>query len=138
MPSVKTAAPLVLAAGLLFAGCGSPSADLFEVERTGADKNANVTLLVSDGGTVTCNAGKPIPIDAQRLLEAREIARDLEAQAALGIQLDAPKDSILRYVVRSGAGTIEFSDTSQGRTKEMNRVVAFTSAVTEDVCKLER
>ena len=122
----------------LLAGCGSPSADLFEIERSGRDTNANVRLVVSDGGSVTCNGGKPIPIDSERLLEARELARDLEAQAALGLQLEPEDGSTLRYVVRTGAGSIEFSDTSEGRTKEMNRLVAFTTAVTEQVCRLER
>ena len=134
----RAAVALAAALALALAGCGTPSADLFEVKRSGADTNANVTLLVSDGGSVTCNGGKPIPIDAERLLDARELARDLEPQAALGLQLEAEKSSTLRYVVRTGAGTIEFSDTSDGRTKEMNRLVAFTKAVIEDVCKLRR
>ena len=52
-----------LAALILLAGCGgSPAADLFEVKRSGADANANLTLLVSDDGTVTCNGGKRTPI----------------------------------------------------------------------------
>lgn len=138
MPSVMPVAAAVILAAVVLAGCGSPSADLFEVKRTGRDTNANVTLLVSDGGTVNCNGGKALPIDADRLLDARELARDLEPQAALGLQLEAQDSSTLRYVVRTGAGTLEFSDTSAGRTKQMNRVVAFTTAITEQVCKLER
>lgn len=128
----------ILVVALALAGCGTPSADLFEVRRTGPDRNANVTLLVSDGGSVSCNDGEPIPVDPDRLLEARELARDLEAQAALGLQLDPEKDSILRYAVRTGAGTLEFSDTSKGRTPEMNRVAAFTKTMVEDVCRLSR
>ena len=137
LPPRRMIAP-VAALALALAGCGSPSADLFEVKRSGRDTNANVRLLVSDGGSITCNDAKPIPIDAERLLEARELARALETQASLGLQLEPAKNSTLRYVVRTGAGTLEFSDTSAGRTKEMNRLVAFTTAVTEQVCKLER
>jgi hypothetical protein len=126
----------LVAAGL--AGCGTPSADLFEVDRSGKDKNANVNLVVSDGGTATCNGGKPKALPGDMLLDARELARDLEAQAALSIDLPAEKNSTLRYVVRTQAGKVEFSDTSRGRPKTFDRTVAFTKTVIEDVCGIER
>lgn len=126
------------AAALLAAGCGTPSPDLFEVRRTGEDANADVTLLVSDGGTVTCNGGEPKALDSDRLLQARDLSRDLASQAALGLELEPEEGSMLRYSVRTADGTIAFSDTSQGRTPEMNRLVAFTKHVVENVCGIER
>jgi hypothetical protein len=133
----------LLAAGpaavvLLATGCGSPSADLFEVVRSGADRNANVRLLVSDDGTVRCNRGKPVPMGAERLLIARELERDLETQAALGLELPKGRGAILSYTARLEAGTIGFSDRSRGRPRSFNRLVAFTSDVAKRVCKLER
>jgi hypothetical protein len=134
---VRRAAALVLAlAGL--SACGSPSADLFEVERTGKDRNANVTVVVSDGGTAACNGGKAKALPGDMLLDARELARDLEAQAALSIDLPKEKNSTLRYVVRTQAGKVSFSDTSRGRPKTFDRAVAFTKTVIEDVCGIER
>jgi hypothetical protein len=127
-----------LALGLALASCGSPSADLFEVERTGPDRNANVRLLVSDGGSVRCNGGKPKPLDAKRLLTARALARDLEGQAQLGLELPRERGSILSYRVRLEEGTISFSDRSRGRPPSFNRLAAFTTDVAERVCKLER
>ena len=127
----------LLAAGLL-AGCGAPSADLFVVTRSGKDRNANLKLLVSDDGTVTCNQRKPVPMGAKRLLDARELARDLEKQAALGIDLPKEKGSILAYTVRLEAGTIAFADTSRGLPKAFSRVEAFTADVAERVCKIRR
>src|SRR6478736_5747397 len=47
-----------LLAALTVTGCGYAQPDLFEVQRSGADRNANVNLVVNDGGTVTCNKGK--------------------------------------------------------------------------------
>ncbi len=58
---------------VLIAGCGSPAADLFEVKRSGDDRNANLTLLVSDDGSVTCNGGKRHPVPGELLLQAREL-----------------------------------------------------------------
>ena len=124
----------LLALAVLAGGCGSPSADLFEVVRSGADRNANVRLLVSDDGTVRCNRGKPVPMGAERLLTARE----LETQAALGLELPKGRDAILSYRARLEAGTIAFSDRSRGRPSSFNRLVAFTSDVAKRVCKLER
>ena len=127
-----------LAAVLLVGGCGAPSADLFEVVRSGKDRNANVRLLVSDDGTVRCNRREPVPLGAERLLTARELARDLETQAALGLELPRPRGSILSYRVRLEDGTIAFADRSRGLPPAFNRVAAFTADVAERVCKLNR
>jgi hypothetical protein len=134
---VRRALAATLLLGLL-AGCGAPSADLFEVVRSGKDRNANVRLLVSDDGTVRCNKRKPVPMGAKRLLAARELARDLEKQAALGLELPREKGWILSYRVRLEAGTIAFADRSRGIPKSFSRLEAFTSDVVEDVCKIRR
>jgi hypothetical protein len=134
---VRRALAGLLAAGLL-AGCGAPSADLFVVTRSGKDRNANLNLLVSDDGTVRCNKGKPVSMGAKRLLDARELSRDLQKQAALGLELPKEKGSILAYKVRLEAGTIGFADTSRGLPKTFSRVEAFTADVAERVCKIRR
>jgi len=127
-----------LAAAGQLAACGSPSADLFEVVRSGRDRNANVRLLVSDDGTVRCNRRKPVAMGAKRLLTARQLARDLDTQAALGLQLPRERGSILSYRARLEAGTIAFSDRSRGLPGSFNRLAAFTTDVAERVCRLER
>jgi hypothetical protein len=127
-----------LAATALLVGCGAPSGDLFEVVRSGADKNANVRILVSDDGTVRCNRKKPVPMGTERLLTARQLERDLEKQAALGLELPRGRGAILSYRARLEAGTIAFSDQSRGRPGAFNRLVAFTSDVATSVCKVRR
>jgi hypothetical protein len=128
-------AALPLAA--LLAGCGTRSPDLFVVDRSGPDTNANVELLVNDGGSVTCN-GKQHPLDADRLLKARQLERDLEPQAQLGIQLPKGPGTDLSYTVRMEGGTIAFSDRSAGVPNTFQRLAAFTKDVTERVCGIER
>jgi hypothetical protein len=122
---------------LLLAGCGSAPPDLFVVERSGADPNANVELLVSDGGSVTCN-GEEHPLDAERLLTARRLEDDLAPQAELGIQLPPGPRTELSYRVSMESGTIAFSDTSPGVPQTFQRLAAFTKDVTERVCGIER
>jgi hypothetical protein len=120
-----------------FAGCGTPSPDLFEVKRSGRDRNANVTVVVNDGGEVSCN-GEHHPLDADRLLTARQVLRDLEPQAELHLDLPPGRNSQLSYRARMEAGTVAFSDTSRGNPKSFLELAAFTKDVTERVCGLER
>ena len=132
---------LRLAAGALvllaFAGCGTPSPDLFEVRRSGSDPNANVTVVVNDGGHVTCN-GTRHPLAADRLLRAREVERELRPQAELNLELPPGPGAQLSYRVRTESGTVAFSDTSRGNPPSFLRLAAFTKDVTERVCGLER
>ena len=122
---------------LLFAGCGTPSPDLFEVERSGEDRNANVTMVVNDAGHVTCN-GREHPLDADRLLRARELRRELGEKAELGIELPPGPGTNLSYRVRLEAGSVAFSDTSRGNPPEFLRLAAFTKDVAERVCGIVR
>jgi hypothetical protein len=126
----------LIACGLL-AGCGSPSADLFLVKRSGADRKANLTLLVSDGGTVTCN-GKQHEISGEKLLEARELTRRLSEQAELNLALEPGPNSVLSYKVEMEAGTIAFSDTSRPLPRSFTELTVFTKDVSESVCGIDR
>jgi hypothetical protein len=127
----------IAALATVLAGCGSPPPDLFAVERSGADANANVTLVVSDGGHVTCD-GEEHALDADRLLTARQLERELSPQAELGIELPPGPRSDLSYRVSMESGTIAFSDTSPGVPRTFLRVAAFTKDVVERVCGIER
>jgi hypothetical protein len=126
----------LLAAGLL-AGCGAPPPDLFVVDRSGPDRNANLELLVNDGGSVRCD-GRKHALDADRLLTARQLERDLEPQAKLAIVLPPGPGTDLSYKVRMEAGTIVFSDRSRGIPPTFQRLAAFTKDVAERVCGIER
>jgi hypothetical protein len=132
---VRPALLVVLAVAM--AACGSPSPDLFVVERSGPDPAANLTMLVSDGGTVTCN-GKEHELDADRLLRARQLARDLSKQAELHLELPPGPRANLSYKVRLEAGTVAFSDTSRGNPKSFFQLAAFTKDVSERVCGIVR
>jgi hypothetical protein len=132
---VRRIAVAALAAAL--AGCGTPSPDLFEVRRSGDDRAANLTMVVNDGGRVTCN-GHEHELDADRLLRARELSRELAEPAELGLELPPGPGANLSYRVRMEAGTVGFSDTSDGNPPEFLRLAAFTKDVAERVCGIVR
>jgi hypothetical protein len=128
---------VLLAAALAVASCGSPPPDLFVVKRSGPDPAANLTMRVTDGGTVYCN-GKEHALDADRLLKARQLARDLAKQAEVGLELPPGPRSNLSYKVELEAGRVAFSDTSKSNPQDFFRLAAFTKDVSEDVCGIVR
>jgi hypothetical protein len=128
---------LIAVACLLVAGCGGPAGDLFEVTRTGTDRNANLTLVVSDDGYVTCN-GHRHELPPKLLLRARQLARDLSVQAELNLALPAGQNSILAYRARMQAGTVSFSDTSRPLPASFTELTVYTKDVAEDVCGITR
>ena len=128
---------LLVASVALMAGCGSPPPDLFVVTRSGPDPAANLTMRVTDGGTVYCN-GKEHALDAKRLLQARQLTRDLGKQAEVGLELPPGPNSNLSYKVELEAGNVAFSDTSKGNPHDFFVLAAFTKDVSEDVCGIVR
>lgn len=134
----RAGATWAAAAAAVVAGCGTPSADLFVVTRSGTIPGARLTLLVSDDGTVRCNGGSPRGIGSDLLLDARRLVRDLDASARAGTALRPGRGAVLAYRVRLEAGAVRFSDTSRGLTGPMRRVQAFTRRVATGACGLPR
>jgi hypothetical protein len=122
---------------LLIAGCGGPAGDLFEVQRSGADRAANLTLVVSDDGYVTCDGAKK-ELPPNLLLRARQLTRDMSVQAELNLTLPAGPGSILSYKARMAAGTIAFSDTSRPLPQSFTELTVYTKDVAEQVCGVTR
>lgn len=135
----------LLAASLAIVGCGSPSADLFVLDRTGTIPGAKLAMLVGDGGTVRCNGGKERAITSADLIEARKIARDLNGEdeehpgpAVSDTSLPPGPGSILRYEIRSEKGTVAFSDTSARQPAVFYRAAKLSRDMARRVCGLER
>jgi hypothetical protein len=125
------AVAVAVAAGL--GACGTPSADLFVVERSGSLPDADLELVVGDGGSVECD-GVERPISSDQLLRARELARDLEPVLARRVRLSGGRGSLLRYRVLGEQGEARFADVSAARDRTLGRVVAFTRDVARRAC----
>jgi hypothetical protein len=129
--------PLVAAAAL--AGCGNRHApDLFVLDRTGSIPGARLTLRVSDDGLVRCNGGARKRVTDGMLLDAREIARELERPAEEDRVLPPGQRSVLRYRLRLEGGTVRFSDSSRGQTREMFLAQKLARRVAKQICGLAR
>ncbi|UTI66473.1 hypothetical protein NBH00_09735 [Paraconexibacter antarcticus] len=156
MPPVRSAAALagtaVATAALVLSACGTPSADLMVVERTGTIPGAKLTLRLQDGGEVTCNGkgGKMMP--SHQLIDAREVLRELEGGAVdrqndvtsssgpLDRHLTLPPGprSILRYRVRAEEGTVAFSDDSAKQPAAFFKLAVLVRGIAKGVCGLPR
>jgi hypothetical protein len=135
----RARAAALLAVLVAVAGCGSRPPDLFGVDRSGQGPNATLRLVVSDGGSATCN-GREHSLDADRLLRAREITRELEDQARLHLELPPGPggSSVLTYRVRLQAGTVAFSDTSAHLPASFTKLELLVKDISEDVCGIRR
>ena len=131
-------APALLAAGALLAGCGQAGADLFVVTRTGQGPGAALTLRVADDGFVRCNGGPRRRITDQQLLLAREIERELDGDAKQRTSRPPGPGSVFSYAVSLESGTVRFSDTSPGVSKEERKAAAFTREAATGPCHLPR
>ena len=131
---------LALLGALLVAGCagGTPSADLFAVERTGRVPDGKLRMIVSDGGGVTCNGRAGSRMTDQQLLDARDIARDLETPVKDGLRLKPAGQSVLQYRVHTGDGTLSFADDSRGKPPVLDRLAFFVHQLAEQRCGLKR
>lgn len=138
MPRARVATLALLCAAAVAAGCGTRSADLFVVTRTGEGPGARLRMLVGDGGAVRCNGGPERRLGDDRLLQARELVRDLKDETERGGTLPPGPQSVLSYRVWTQDGTVAFSDTSPRATADLRRLAAFTRVVAREVCGLAR
>ncbi len=121
---------------LAAAGCGLGvnSADLFVLERTG--QGHTISLLVNDGGTIRCNGSSPKPIPDPLLLQARDIATNLDADAKAQLRLPARPGSIYTYRLKLQDGTVSFADTSAAAHHELAAAELFAAQMAHSICGL--
>ena len=124
---------VVGAASLALGACGLnvQSPDLFKVTRTGAGSGP-LTLLVNDAGTITCNGGKPKPLSDPQLLQARDLANNLNQDVKL--RLPRSTRSVFTYTVQVPKGTFSFPDTAASARKELSQLELFVLQAAANPC----
>jgi hypothetical protein len=128
----------LLGAALLLSACGTPSADLFVVERTGTLPDARLVLRVGDGGTVRCDGGPERRISSEDLLDARQLSDDLRPLLDRGTTLPPQPQSLLQYRVIGEQGEARFADNSKGQPEVFGRLIRFTRKIAMSACGLDR
>ena len=124
---------VAIAGAAAISACGSPAADLFGVVRSGSIPGANLTLVPSGDGSVTCNGHKhelPDPL----LLTAENLADALVAPATKGERLRSGPRPIYTYVVSTPSGTFSYSDDSPHQGSALYALAAWVRTVSTTVC----
>ena len=134
------AAGAVVVAAVWAVGCGGTQqpADLFLVKRTGSIPGANLTLLVSDNSTVSCNGGPPKPLPGDILVEARGLTEDLAADITKPIAEVPQVKPIYSFTVKLGAGTASWQDGSLGLPQSYLKLSQLTRRIAKGVCGVNR
>jgi hypothetical protein len=135
--AVLGVAVAVSVALIAIAGCGLnvQSPDLFTLTRTGQGKP--LTVLVNDSGTIRCNGGKTKSLPDPLLLDARDLADDLNKDAQNKLQVPPPAaDSVFSYKITLQDGTVSFSDTAARAHPELARAELFAAQAAQGPCGL--
>jgi hypothetical protein len=137
---MRLAAAAAVVTALVAVGCGGTqrSADLFVVKRTGSIPGANLTLLVTDNGTVRCNGGPPRVLPGELLVEARGLTEELAADLGKPVTGDPPANSVYRFEVNLGAGKASWTDGSLGLPQSFFKLSQLTRKIAKGTCGLQR
>jgi hypothetical protein len=129
---VKLALAAMLAI-LTLAACGLAvqSPDLFAVTKTGQGKS--LTMVFNDGGTISCDRGRPRTLADPLLIVARSLVGQLDPDAVSKLDPPSPPGSVYRYTVRLQKGTFSFPDTSAAHRPELAKLEQFVLQ-TEPLC----
>jgi hypothetical protein len=132
----RSALAAVLCAGVVLAGCGLnvESPDLFLLTRTG--QGQKLTLLVNDGGTIRCNGGRARHLADRFLLQARDIAENLDSDVQNNVHFGSRLASTFTFRVKLQDGTITFPDTAAPGHHEVSDTELFTLQAAQQACGL--
>ncbi len=91
-------------------------------------------MLVNDGGTIRCNAGKQRSLSDPLLIQARQLASDLDKDAKHNLRIATAANSVYTYTVRLADGTISFPDTAATAHHELAEAEQFAVQAAQGPC----
>jgi hypothetical protein len=123
---------VALAATAAACGLDVKGADLFLLTRAGG--GAKLSLLVNDSGTISCDGASAKPLPDPLLLQARDLATSLDADAKAGLRIAQSRGSVYRFTVKLADGTIAFPDRAAARHPELARTELFAIQAATIAC----
>jgi hypothetical protein len=134
-PLAAVALIATVAGSFMAAGCGLnvQSPDLFVLTRAGAGQK--LTVLVNDSGTVRCNGGASKPLPDPLLLQARDLASNLDNDAKSNLRIAAGPRTVNRYTVKLQDGSISFPDTAGAAHRELAQTELFATQIADGPCR---
>jgi hypothetical protein len=126
----------VAALAVALAGCGLDvqEPDLFLLTRTG--QGQELTLLPNDSGTIRCDGGKARTLPDALLIEARDLAQDLDQDARRGLTIKPTPGTVFDYRIKLQHGTVSFPDSAARSRKELSQATLFAAQAAQRACGL--
>jgi hypothetical protein len=120
----------------VLAGCGFDvqSADLFLLTRTGQGRT--LTMLVNDGGTIRCDGAKAKPLSNALLIQARDLAEDLDPDSTKGLSIARTPGTVFYYRIKLQQGTVSFPDLAARGRKVLSEATLFAAQAAQGACGL--
>ncbi len=134
--AVGAAAIAIILVALTGCGGGIVVQDDFLVQRTGNVPGGDLTLIVNDAGTATCNRAAPVPITDPQLIQARYIQTTMAPQAQQGVTLPAGPRPVFHYAVTTPDGHVSFYDDSKGQPSIFDALMLLTLQIAQGDCHL--
>jgi hypothetical protein len=127
-------AAVAVALALAVSGCGLEVQlpDLFLVTRVG--EGQRLTMLVNDSGTIRCNDQKTKPLADSLLIDARDLADNLDNDAKANLRIAAGPHSVYQYTIHLQDGTISFPDTAAAKHRELSQAELFILQAAAQAC----
>lgn len=133
MRRLPAAAAVLLAA--MAGACGGSAGDILALEVSGGFQGEMLRLSVTEDGRGTCNGGELEPISNDLLIEAREVAREIEVLAAEGARFTESAESDRRtYVARTPAGTVRWVEGSEDLPPVLPSAALLAQELQEELC----
>jgi hypothetical protein len=104
---------LVCALAVLLSGCGGGAGDLLSITVSGGIAPRRHSIVVSGDGRGSCDRGPLKELPSDRVIDAREIERDV-ADLAKRSAIYPPAPDARAYVLRTKAGTVRWSEAGRG------------------------
>jgi hypothetical protein len=118
---------------LLLAGCGGGAGDLLSIGVSGGIAPRRHTIVVSGDGRGSCDRGPLKEIPSDRVIDAREIERDV-ADLAKRSATYPPAPDARAYVLRTKAGTVRWSEAGRGLPSVLPRAQLFELQLERLLC----
>lgn len=104
--------PAALAA-LALAGCGGEAGDLMSIGLEGGPTGVHHTVVVTGDGRGSCGRGKEVLLPSERVIDAREIAKEVSDLARKAADFPV-KPGATRYTLRTTDGDVRWSEGTPG------------------------
>jgi hypothetical protein len=103
---------LAAAAALVVAGCGGSPGNLLGLQQSGGFGGGRQVIVIQNNGEASCNGGKDKDIGSSRLLDARELERELDDLASHAAVFTAPPGTknVRSYSARVTKGTVRWEE----------------------------